>query len=309
MIFLFCVMALNGISLEKVAPVDWQGNPATLMSRTISPNGHIYFIDPMQGMVFHTDLQGNSFPTIGKRGEGPGEFNWAEVVLFDKPHLYVYDSAKERLYQIDPKTRTFLKSWKLPGIEALSIQGTHMAGSFRIPRKSNIFVMGTIGNSEIKFQHFIGGIPTSLKVSGAKISTVLHASDGTLWMAYSGAFELQQFTRQAKRLQFITDPPRDYVVPSQSDKISRFNTKAMSENVRKFDKMKSLYEVGNHIVLYRPKVLNNSYLDIFTKEGKRIASLKSDSLHPIGVLNGELYAFLVSDGDNPWDLMIVKFHF
>lgn len=309
MLFLLFFALNGGITLEKVAPVDWTGNPAGIWSNAISPEGRIFFACPQQGKIFSTNLSGKALPSIGKKGQGPGEFNWPRFIIFNDNFLYVYDAAREKLYQINPETQVILKKWQLSNTQDLSISGNHIAASLKRPQKSHIFGTGNIGETEIKFHHFMGGTPESLQVSGANISALLHASDGTLWMTYSGEFQLQQFTRKGKQLQFIDDPPRDYVVPSQSQKISRFNTKAMSENVRRFDKTKALYEVKNHIVLYRPKILNNSYLDIFTKKGKRIASHKSDGIYPIGVSGDEFYAFLVAENDEPWDLMIVKIHF
>lgn len=309
MFLLLLIVANSGLQLEQVAPVDWIGNPANLWSNTISPDGRIYFVNSLKGEVYVTNLKGDALPTIGKKGEGPGEFNWPHVVLFDQSFLYIYDSAKEVLYRVDPDSGTFLKHWRLPNAQALSLKGNHLAASFRIPRKRNIFGTATLGEKAITFQNFLGGIPSSLQVSGAKISTVLHATDGSLWMAYSGEFELLHYSRDGKLLQRIDQEPPFYVVPSQPEKISRFDTKSMSENVMKFDKMKSLYELEQTIVLYRPKVLSNSYLDVFDKQGKRLASYKSDNLYPIGVHKGKLYAFLTGSPEDEWDLMITRLHF
>ena len=303
---LFLLILTLGTPIEHVSPVNWEGNLARIFSTTITQDGRIFFVNPIEGIVFQTNLRGESLPSIGQKGEGPNEFNWPENIFYDEPFLYVYDGAKDKMFQIDGSTGQFLKSWRVGNINSFSIQGKQIRASFRTLQSGHIFGRGRIIEKVIAFDHYIGGVPCCLRVSGSKKAAVLSARDGTFWLAHTGVFQLEHYSADGKILKKIDAELPDYVAPQNGSQKSRFDTKGRSADIAKFDKIRNLYECGDHIILYRAKRLNDSHLDIFGKNGKRKTTQRVDKIKPIGVLGQTLYGFLRGNDTTNWDIMVVK---
>ena len=272
-------------------------------------DGRIFFVDPGAGTIYQTNLNGEALPTIGKKGEGPEEFNWPRNIFYDAPYLSVYDGAKEKLFRLDGFSGVFLKSWRLPNIGVYSIKGNQFSATFRRPESGHILGLGKLGEKGVTYDHFVGNTPCCLRVSGSKKSAVLTTSHGQVWMAHTGTLQLQHFNQEGLLLKSMEDELPHYVPPNKASKISRFDIKGRSARAAIFDKIDSLYEVGNHIVLYRYKMLSDSYFDVFTKDGKRISSQKADEISPVGVKDKMLYGFLRGNETTPWDIMLVKLDF
>lgn len=78
-------------------------------------DGHVYIADGMSGHVLVLTLQGDRVRTIGKRGEGPGEFaEPVSVFISDDDTLYVLDAARHRVSRFGPApAREFVASTQI----------------------------------------------------------------------------------------------------------------------------------------------------------------------------------------------------
>lgn len=76
-------------------------------------NEHIYFCSQPQNRVFIIDFNGNLINIIGKKGQGPGEFNLPLFNYYYNGRLYVTDNWNARI-QVFDKTGAFVRMIKLP---------------------------------------------------------------------------------------------------------------------------------------------------------------------------------------------------
>lgn len=93
--------------LGLVARLDAKGNPGRAIGRGVlrRPTGVAY--DPVRGELFVADTYthdikvfdaaGRLARTIGRRGEGPGEFNFPTHLAFARGELYVTDTMNSRI--------------------------------------------------------------------------------------------------------------------------------------------------------------------------------------------------------------------
>ena len=67
----------------------------------IDKNGNYYIVDIRGDCIKKYDTQGNILTTIGRRGQGPGEFNSPSHLSFDnRNNLIVYERRSRRVQQI-----------------------------------------------------------------------------------------------------------------------------------------------------------------------------------------------------------------
>ena len=61
------------------------------------PQGNVYVVDMRACQIHKFDASGKFLKTIGRRGQGPGEFNSPSQIAAAKDRLLVYDSSNRRL--------------------------------------------------------------------------------------------------------------------------------------------------------------------------------------------------------------------
>lgn len=254
-------------------------------------------------------MSGKALTTLGSKGEGPGEFNWPEHIVYDAPHLYVFDGAREKLYRMNPDTGIITKTWSVSNMCVFDVKGDDLAAAFMLPRESNIYGTLSLQNKNPHFDKTFGSPPCCLQVNGSKRAAVHIDEQGHFWMAYSGQFKIEHYSKSGRLIRRITDELPDYKVPSQAKKVSRFDRRGISANVISFDKITGLFEVNDTMVLYRFKRLADAYYDVFSKDGKRQGSFRSENLKPVGVHKQSLYAFKRGSASDPWDIQLVRLDF
>jgi hypothetical protein len=85
---------------DNAMPADsYFENPSTL---TCDPNGNIYVADSGALNIKKFDMQGNFLKTIGREGQGPGEFGGLYYSTYAKDRLVVWDSGNRRLCAFAP---------------------------------------------------------------------------------------------------------------------------------------------------------------------------------------------------------------
>ena len=101
-------------------------DPRALLTHT----DHIYVLDPPVFGIHQLDRLGRWLKTIGKRGEGPGEFLGPAVMGWVADTLWVADPALGRLSLLDP-SGGFLRSVRFNSIleEEVRVPGRALMGS------------------------------------------------------------------------------------------------------------------------------------------------------------------------------------
>ncbi len=74
-------------------------SPSTV---SCDPEGNIYVVDSGAKNIKKFDAKGTFLKTIGREGQGPGEFGGLYYATFAKDRLIVWDSGNRRLYAFTP---------------------------------------------------------------------------------------------------------------------------------------------------------------------------------------------------------------
>ncbi|MDH7513468.1 MAG: 6-bladed beta-propeller [Clostridiales bacterium] len=75
----------------------------------LDPDGSVYFCDYKANNIKKFDATGRYLKTIGRKGQGPGEFNMPFCIAVTAERLIVWDMGNRRLSQLTPDG-SFLKS-------------------------------------------------------------------------------------------------------------------------------------------------------------------------------------------------------
>ncbi|BCR03930.1 hypothetical protein DESUT3_09990 [Desulfuromonas versatilis] len=106
----------------------------------------LYVVDTGAHQVVAFDGEGKSLGTFGRRGSGPGEFNFPlDVDVDSEGNLYVLDSMNARVQVLDPQGR-FLREF--------GERGTAL-GSFRIPKALSISPSGHVYVTDSTANRFV----------------------------------------------------------------------------------------------------------------------------------------------------------
>ncbi|MCC5941533.1 MAG: 6-bladed beta-propeller [Balneolaceae bacterium] len=108
---------IYSITLEKTALF---GDTDDLFLRsiggiTVSDSGDLYLADSQEGSVHVYDEFGSHTFSIGRKGEGPGEFTRADRPQLFNGELYVLDVQQQRVSVFDPNNGQFLRNISMGG--------------------------------------------------------------------------------------------------------------------------------------------------------------------------------------------------
>ncbi|PWN05101.1 6-bladed beta-propeller [Rhodohalobacter mucosus] len=81
----------------------------------VDDNGNLYLADQSEATVHAYDPDGEYRFSIGRSGEGPGEFNAAYQPRIHNGELYVLDINQQRISVFNPEDGTFLRTHPLGG--------------------------------------------------------------------------------------------------------------------------------------------------------------------------------------------------
>lgn len=108
----------------------------------------IYVVDTDRHRLVVFSTSGRLLSTIGKRGSGPGEFNYPlDVALDGAGNLYVLDSMNARVEVLDPQGH-FLRSFGERGTASGSFQ---VAKSIAVSPTGQVYVTDTMANRMVIF--------------------------------------------------------------------------------------------------------------------------------------------------------------
>jgi hypothetical protein len=101
---------------ERLAIGD-EGRFGRISDLIADQSGHIYVLDRYLGKVDRFDASGVHLATVGKEGEGPGEFSYPSALAFwGEADLYVYDRSNLRLsrFATEGDALTLVKEVRVP---------------------------------------------------------------------------------------------------------------------------------------------------------------------------------------------------
>lgn len=106
------------MEIEEVAAVGRDdglifGQPTSI---AVGADGRVFVADVKRAFVWVLSPEGDSLGTIGRRGQGPGEFRMpARVTVGPNDSLFVYDMLQDRISVFPPGSgRSFAYSFQLP---------------------------------------------------------------------------------------------------------------------------------------------------------------------------------------------------
>jgi hypothetical protein len=129
----------------RVGSVDDSATILTAFrSMEVGSNGRMYTLHPMEQLIWLFDAEGNRVRSIGRRGDGPGEFQNAYTLGWVADTLWVLDFNGYRFNQFSPDGE-FLGSFSVP-----FVMGTDLAERGP-PRADGLLFDGTVHGSPPAF--------------------------------------------------------------------------------------------------------------------------------------------------------------
>ena len=80
----------------------------SVRSMTMDKDGSVYVVDYRNYRIAVFDREGNYLRSFGRRGSGPGEFQWIEIVQFDGEIFTLWDANNQRMSRFH-RNGTFLE--------------------------------------------------------------------------------------------------------------------------------------------------------------------------------------------------------
>lgn len=81
----------------------------------VDDSGNLFLADNSEGVIYAYDPNGNYRFTIGRRGEGPGEFNSVYQPTLKDGNLYVLDVQQQRASMFNPSDGSFIRNISMAG--------------------------------------------------------------------------------------------------------------------------------------------------------------------------------------------------
>lgn len=193
-----------------------------VMDVELGPTGRIYVADDLRWNIVVFDGAGRLLRRVGRRGQGPGEFERPWYLAVDRnDSLFVWDGALDRISVFGPDFR-FARSFPAPGrwtVSGFSVRtdGTLLVGAFA----SGIAGMIHVLNREGRVLRSFGPSADAAGIPAGFASTLLGGSvaesDEGILFSRRSPYELVFHDRTGRRLRSCrgdarwTTPPRTVV--------------------------------------------------------------------------------------------------
>lgn len=67
---------------------------------TCDNDGFVYVCDSRANNIKKFSQEGEYIATIGRKGQGPGEFNWPFLITINRSHIFVWDMGNYRICKL-----------------------------------------------------------------------------------------------------------------------------------------------------------------------------------------------------------------
>jgi len=126
-------------------------NPSLIMGQitevAVDENGRVLIADRDNSSIYLFDQDGSYVTTIGRAGDGPGEFRTLRNIAAGSGHLHAFDMSQRRITRFDLETLQEAGTTALSGDEP-------QAGGFNMSRFPNGFHLMPDGNYLLSFSAF-----------------------------------------------------------------------------------------------------------------------------------------------------------
>ena len=296
----------------------------------VDEEGNIYVFDYRQYRIQKYDKDGKYLQTIGRQGEGPGEFQRAsQMTLSPGGKLYVDESRKilifnqdniyERSINIDFFIRSYLVTKEENFLGRARVRTEEETSNDVILIDSNGKKMDTIASypdpSVMLTKSLSGGggiamggsPPYSPGLSFSPVSDELgvygYSDEYRLWVVNSAGEVVYIIEKEEKRIPTSKKEESEYV----KERIDRMNERGGVQwavgdlkKLYKFAKYKPFFtniktDDAGHIYLQKPKSVvkseEDTYFNFFNKEGYYLYRVKIHEVNPRVIKNGCIYTF------------------
>lgn len=190
-----------------------------VMDVELGASGRIYVADDLNWRISVFDGSGRLLRRVGRRGQGPGEFERPWYLAVDRlDSLFVWDGALARISVFGPDFR-FVRSFDAPGwaVSGFSVRadGTLLVGAFAPGAAGSIHVLSRQGRLLRSFGPSVdvGGIPAGF-VSSLLGGSADESEEGIVYSRRS-PYELIFFDRAGQRRRSCRGDPR-WTTPPRS---------------------------------------------------------------------------------------------
>jgi hypothetical protein len=303
----------------------------------VDEEGNIYVIDPRQYHIQKYDKDGKYLQTIGRQGEGPGEFQRASrmtlntggklyVDEFRKILIFNPDHTYERSINIDFFIRSYLvtKEENFLGLARIRTEeessndvilidsnGKQVDTIASFPDPSVILTKSISGGGAISMG---GSPPYSPGLSFCPLSDELgvygYSDVYRLWVVNSAGEVVNIIEKEEKRIPTSKKEESDYIkkrIDSMNERGSVQWAVGDLKKLYKFAKYKPFFsniksDDKGHIYLQKPKSIikseEDTYFDCFNKEGYYLYKVKIHEINPRIIKNGCVYTFRTDPQDH-----------
>lgn len=296
----------------------------------VDEDGNIYVLDSRECRIQIYDKDGKYLKTIGRKGEGPGEFQRASrMTMSARGKLYVDESRKILIFNED---NTYERSINVDSLilSYLVTKEENLLGWSRIRSEKKISFDVILVDSNGKKIDTIASFPDNsviLKKSlpggggiitsgrppygaglsfcplGDELGIYGYSDEYRLWVVNSTGKMVNIIEKKEKRQATSKKEESEYIKERMESWQARGNVQWSAGDLRKlfkFAKYKPFFssiktDDKGHIFLQKPKSVvkseKDTYFDFFNKEGYYLYRVKIHDVNPRVIKNGCIYTF------------------
>lgn len=290
--------------LEKKIAFEETEEVALLSVRSIARDreGRLFVIDSRAGNLKVFDEQGKVLRSIGRRGEGPGEFGAPVGITLWKNQIFVQDMLRARIHIFDKDTDAFLKA--LPGSDAreiLAYKDRLYLGSARLADDTSLQILDLEGQELASYVR-IPEITRSNQLVSSNVSFDLD-EQGRVYLLHEMDYQIIRVDEQGQEKTLVQGSSPAYVAPP-SEPFKAFHSRELlkkwGDSWSSLLKLAVLKSKGLILVSYIP--LEGGFaLDTYTLAGERhLKTMKSDKRL---VLADEHAVYFIAEAEEGYELL------
>jgi hypothetical protein len=256
----------------------------TIMGAAVAPDGGVYALDYENARVVAFDAEGRHRWTVGRRGNGPGEFrSLYRVDVRRDGTLFIYDRGTHEVTALSPEGR-IVNRYRMPfplvqvdnlvalddevlvsGTTADPTGGGRGIHRFRLTRP------------ELQYASSFGALPVArdamvLQLWGA--GAIVRGSTGSIWYTRRLPYEIYRFDASGRQRAVIRPPFRARGTPDDAIRVDRGerNTR-YSDTGAEVEVPGSAWELPGGLLLVPRTSSRTRVFDFFTVSGRYRGSL------------------------------------
>lgn len=263
---------------------------------------HIYICDSRNKNVKVFDLSGRLKDVIGRRGQGPGEFEAPIAIAIDASHIYVGDPARSQVQIFDKKTLSYQRMFRTYDVMSLAVTANRIyVAAPHAEDDTSIHVYDLAG----KHLRSFGAIPTVTKNHRLVSSSVaFDVNKDQVVVAHEMHYQIERFDLDGKSKGSIKGNHIKYVPPADKPAkkpLSRKQLMAWSWTWSHIRRLDASPDSDLIVVSYTNPKTEGETLDFYSYDGKPRAIAVDIDLRFLCMLNDQLIFF--RDGEVGFELV------